>query len=67
MAGPRHRAPVLRCPECGRDVPEVLGAAEQECPHCGAEVLAPEAERSGTGVVDAAGAAAEAFRFARRQ
>jgi hypothetical protein len=59
---------VLRCPDCGRDVPEVLGAQTQECPHCGAEVAIHEAmgAADGSGVVDAAGAAAEAFRFARR-
>ncbi len=68
MAGPRHRGRVLRCPDCGRDVPEVLGADAQECPHCGAEVLAlgPAPRAEGAGLVDAAGAAAEAFRFARR-
>lgn len=34
------------CPRCGRDVPEVLGAAEQKCPHCGV-VIGPARPRTG--------------------
>lgn len=63
MAGRWHRGRVLRCPACGRDVPEVLGAESQECPHCGEAILAARQESAR---VDATAGAVAALRVARK-
>jgi DNA-directed RNA polymerase subunit RPC12/RpoP len=59
---------MMTCRQCGRAFPEVIGEDVQECPHCGEEMLSarlgPEDPRRPA--VDAAGAAAAGFRFARR-
>lgn len=59
---------VRTCVACARAFPEVDGAPEQVCPHCGATMPTGAARPSGvasSGAVDPAGAAAHAFRFTR--
>lgn len=55
-----------KCGRCGRDFPEVRGADEQTCPHCGAVTLTPQraaqAPRVGR-VADPVSALSLAFRI----
>lgn len=57
---------MLRCPECGRELPEVIGASSQQCPHCGHEWSPQDSASRRAAAPDPVGAAAAAFRFARR-
>lgn len=57
---------MIRCPACGRDVPQVLGAAEQACPHCGHEFALDAAPDAAKPRADPVAALVHALRFAKR-